>query len=843
VTAHVRPRHLTIHLLERALFPLPRLIVYPAVQPTTYTRSFAPSWPSAALALLALSFLARALPAATPAAPNKPVVLSPFEVRNTQDYGYRIGAAITGTGTDGLIKETPLNISIVSQELIADQVGNQLVDVLRSASATSAQVKDEFMILIRGYMGPQFVNGLPAGQGLALYDVDRIEVVKGPNAVFAGISNPGGTVNLIKVKPSFIPRHSLDLSVGSYEHQRLVLRSSAPLFTDKLAYSLVYGHTDEKSSIDNMFTRDQYYSGGLTWRPLPRLTFHARYGYLDREAGRRPHTVVSHPLYQQRDREAIEQFDRLGLPRPATYPQLENGAVRTPAGVPIVTGRTAPEGVDAFIARTLGPNVPPYPGVYSRDFFPNDAFNYNGDDGRDSYQNKNTAAEAEWIASPTFAVHALFQQVDSHRMRREFNGLRPVAGQRLRSTISDFKPGGITFSAKLEGVYKLYLSSAGNHDFLGGFQHDGAKDVISPVTVATSRVITYNPRTDPKPQLLALLRDQYGASYHEPGVVRKGGGHSNAFYGILQSSFFSDRLRTLVGGRSIANHRPTDDNRDGRDEDFTIRKLLPHYAALFRLTPELSIYGSQSRSFLPQRQQTADLDAIRATQGDPTSPTYRPPASVPVKFLSADLLGRGWETGAKLDLGDGKLVGTASYFSNEEANRLDVDTANQVLYQLPGATVRTAAGKTRTQGVESEWVWTPLPHYQALLGASYFFKKNEVSNPSDAREVGSHLESVPRFTFTFWNKYTFSSGALRGLYVGGGANVMGETYMHPSWTVPIKSDAVTLFDAMVGYTTKLQNTPVNLRLNARNLADKHYLNGTFQYGEPRTIIFTVGLQF
>jgi outer membrane receptor protein involved in Fe transport len=774
---------------------------------------------------------------------KKPVVLSPFEVRNTQNYGYRIGAAITGTGTDGLISETPLNISIVSQELIADQVGNQLIDVLRSASSVAVQVKDEFMILIRGYTGPVFVNGLPAGQGLALYDVDRIEVVKGPNAVFAGISNPGGTVNLIKVKPSFVPRHTLDLSVGSFDHRRVVLRSGAPLVGDKLAYSLVYGHTDEKSSIDQMFTRDQFYSGGLTWRPLPPLTVHARYGFLDRQAGRRPHTVVSHPLYQERDREAIERFDRLGLPRPANYPQLENGAVRTAAGVPIVTGRTAPEGVDAFIARTLGPNVPAYPGVYSRDFFPNDAFNYNGDDGRDSYQNRNTAFEAEWVASPTFAVHGLFQQIDSHRLRREFNGLRPVAGQRLRSTISDFKPGGVTFSAKLEGVYKLYLGRAGNHDLLAGFQHDGAKDVISPVTIATSRVITYNPRTDPKPALLQLLRDQYGANYEEPGVVRKGGGHSNSLYGILQSSFFGDRLRTLVGARSITNHRPTDDNRDGRDEDFSIRKLLPHFGALFRVRPELSLYGSYSRSFLPQRQQTADLAAIRATQGDPTSPTYRPPATIPVQFISADLLGRGWETGAKLDIGDSRVVATVSYFNNEEANRLDVDTANQVLYQLPGATVRTAAGRTRTKGIETEWVWTPRSHYQALLAASYFFQKNEVSNPSDVREVGSHLESVPRFTVTFWNKYTIATGALRGVYVGGGATVLGETYMHPSWTVPIKSDAVALFDAMIGYTTKFQNLPINLRLNARNLADKHYLNGTFQYGEPRTFTATMSLQF
>jgi outer membrane receptor protein involved in Fe transport len=799
------------------------------------------------LALLARVPLAAQAVAPVPTAaadPSRtdPVLLSPFEVTSPQDYGYRAGMAVTGTGTAGLIKDTPLNISIVSRELIDDQAGNQLIDVLRSASSVALQVKDESMILVRGYTGPQFVNGLPAGSGLTLYDVDRVEVVKGPNAVFAGISNPGGTVNLIKFKPSFTPRYSVDASFGSFDHKRAVFRASGPLVKERLAYSLVYGRTDEQSEIDAMFTDETFYSGGLTWKPLRNLAFTARYAELDREAGRRPHTVVSHPLFQQRDREAIEQFDRLGIARPASFPQLENGAVRNPAGQPIQTGRAAPEGVDAFIARTLGANVPPYPIVASREFFPNDAFNYNAD-GLDSYQNKMTTLEGEWIASPALAVRGIFQQVDSHRMRREFNGLRPVAGQRLRSSISDFKPGGVTFSARLEGVYKFDLRRFGKHDLLGGVQHDGGKDVISPITVATSRVVTFNPRTDAPLQLLPLLRDQYGAGYVEPGVLRKGGAHTNAVYGVLQSSFFSDRLRTLVGGRGVENHRPIDDNRDGRDENFATKKFLPHFGALVRVTPALSLYGSVSRTFVPQRQSTADLAAIRATQGDPTSPTYRPPATIPVRFLTADQAGRGWETGTKVDLREGQLLGTLTYFSTQDAGRIDVDTPNQVLYQLPGATVRVAAGKTATKGLETEWVWTPSRNYQALVSASYFFEKNELSNPSEAREVGSHLESVPRYTANFWNKYTFTTGALRGWYVGGGATAIGETYEHPSWTVPIVSDEVVLFDAIVGYTTKVGRYRIDTRLNARNLADKHYLNGTFQYGEPRTFLASFGVKF
>ena len=98
---------------------------------------------------------------------------------------------------------------------------------------------------------------------------------------------------------------------------------------------------------------------------------------------------------------------------------------------------------------------------------------------------------------------------------------------------------------------------------------------------------------------------------------------------------------------------------------------------------------------------------------------------------------------------------------------------------------------------------------------------------------------MPRYTINVWNKFSFRNG----VYVAGGANGLGETYEHPSWTVPIKSEPVILFDAVLGCVTRLHRLPVDLRVNARNLANTRYLNGTFQYGEPRTLLGTVTLRF
>jgi hypothetical protein len=53
----------------------------------------------------------------------------------------------------------------------------------------------------------------------------------------------------------------------------------------------------------------------------------------------------------------------------------------------------------------------------------------------------------------------------------------------------------------------------------------------------------------------------------------------------------------------------------------------------------------------------------------------------------------------------------------------------------------------------------PAAQLPVLLSGSYFTKKNEVTNPAEPREIGSHLESVPRYTVSLWNKYTFTTGA------------------------------------------------------------------------------------
>ena len=71
--------------------------------------------------------------------------------------------------------------------------------------------------------------------------------MKGPNSVFAGLSNAGGTVNVIRMKPAFRAAGSLEVSGGDHENRRITFRQTGPLLADRLAYLLVYGHTSKRA--------------------------------------------------------------------------------------------------------------------------------------------------------------------------------------------------------------------------------------------------------------------------------------------------------------------------------------------------------------------------------------------------------------------------------------------------------------------------------------------------------------------------------------------------------------------------------------------------------------------
>lgn len=74
----------------------------------------------------------------------------------------------------------------------------------------------------------------PAAALSSLYDVERIEVARGPQGTLYGRNATGGAINVISRKPTDTPEGYLDLSYGNYNAVTVEGAVSAPIVEDKL---------------------------------------------------------------------------------------------------------------------------------------------------------------------------------------------------------------------------------------------------------------------------------------------------------------------------------------------------------------------------------------------------------------------------------------------------------------------------------------------------------------------------------------------------------------------------------------------------------------------------------
>jgi len=140
------------------------------------------------------------------------------------------------------LKELPQSVSVLSSEMLEDAGITRLDAALDLASGVNRQnnfggIWDAFAI--RGFSGDEnlpssvLVNGFNAGRGFGgprdASNVERIEVLKGPNSALFGRGEPGGTVNVITKKPQFDTEGSFGFSVGSYNTVRFEGDYTAPI--------------------------------------------------------------------------------------------------------------------------------------------------------------------------------------------------------------------------------------------------------------------------------------------------------------------------------------------------------------------------------------------------------------------------------------------------------------------------------------------------------------------------------------------------------------------------------------------------------------------------------------
>ena len=198
--------------------------------------------------------------------------------------GYVAGRSMVGTKTNTPINETPQSITVVGSEQIRDQKPVKFDEILRYAAGVSpgtfgADTRNDWF-LIRGFKSDDnsmFLDGLQlfytayASWKLQPFDLERVEVLRGPSAVLYGGSSPSGLVNAVSKMPPSEPIHTIETGVNNFGNAYLGFDFGGPVAasseTGKLFYRLVGQVQNGGTQVD--FTPDNNYfiAPSVTWKP------------------------------------------------------------------------------------------------------------------------------------------------------------------------------------------------------------------------------------------------------------------------------------------------------------------------------------------------------------------------------------------------------------------------------------------------------------------------------------------------------------------------------------------------------------------------------------------------
>lgn len=253
----------------------------------------APLW----LALAPLTASAQPQPA-PPIPPEDVTVLAEFRITAERDNGYLANNAISGTKTNTPLRDLPMSISVLTEEMLNDIAVLQPSEALNysaSVSMPSAQTQVQNQGSEFGFGGQVNVRG--SGTFFAMRDgfrvygqpagafTERIEVVKGPASVLYGITKPGGIVNYITKRPDF-GRNQARASVtfGSYSSTsgRLDVNHGR-LLDNKLSIRVLGSYTDLGSWFTVGRSYERAVAGMVSVRPFGGTEITLRHEHFEQE--------------------------------------------------------------------------------------------------------------------------------------------------------------------------------------------------------------------------------------------------------------------------------------------------------------------------------------------------------------------------------------------------------------------------------------------------------------------------------------------------------------------------------------------------------------------------------
>ena len=385
------------------------------------------------------------------------------------------------------------------------------------------------------------------------------------------------------------------------------------------------------------------------------------------------------------------------------------------------------------------------------------------------------------------------------------NEFDPESG-RLTRFFSDRE----TFSDNLSWQTDLiseFKTGSVEHQLLAGFE-------LAQINFGTDNADLFDPEN--RPFAINVFDPQYGAPIPSPDsrndlFDRDRTANILGFY-LQDQVTLLPNLKLLAGGRYdfVTDENELDSVFDGEpfieESEFDSEAFSPRVGLVYQPIEPISLYGSFSRSFIPNGDITSDGETIEPERGTQ------------------------YEVGVKGVFGDFSTTLAAYEITKTNITRTDPDNPN---FSIP-------IGEVKSRGIELDVAGEPVSGWNII--ASLFFNDTFISEGDENNPEDDILINAPGSGASLWTTYEIQRGSLQGLGFGAGLFYVGDR------EAEIPNDFVLPSYVRVDVSLFYDRDNWRAQLNFKNLFDKEYFessqNASLIYpGVPFTVLGTVSVEF
>jgi catecholate siderophore receptor len=765
---------------------------------------------SAALAAMLLPVAAHAVAAddAQAQSPATPQTLSEVKVQGAAEETFKADKAVSAKYTEKLV-DTAQTITVIKKELIEQQGAVSLTEALRNTPGVGAFFLGENgntntgdAIYMRGFdtSGSIYVDGVRDVGSITrdIFNIEQIDVLKGPAGTDNGRSAPTGSINLVSKRPQLEDAYLGSLTFGSGKQQRATADLNKVFDAESgTAFRLNALVQDSENPARDMVKNKR-------WAVAPSVAF-----------GLNTDTrFYLNFLHVKQDNIPDGGVLTIGLPG-YTPPYLAPGT--TPASI-----------AAAALSRvTLAPLVNA-PRVDPKNFY-----------GSVLDHDNVTADQFTARVEHDFANGVKLQNTTRYGKNEQdylLTAFMATAGNlivtgdpstwtmaRTNMTYKDQTNKVLTNQTTATAEFG---TGAVKHTLVAGLELINEKQTNYTIATTPGTGLTRTSIYNPNPHTPQT------ATFARTGAQAVGATDTQAVY-LFDTAKFGDWI--FNGGLRLDHYSTTYDSVaiQGTATPQTIpvgtrvatnlkvgdTLVNGKLSALYKLTPESSIYALAASSKAPPGGTSFSLSAAANSAANIN---YDPQETT------------NYEVGGKWDLLQQKLSLSAALYRTTVKNEVEQDGTSGTYFQT---------GEKRNQGVELGVTGEITRGW--LVSAGYTRMSAKVTDGRAVTADGEvYLAYTPKQSFTSWTSYTLPFG----LTVGGGVRFNDKLRRGTDGAVgtPAQIDSYWVADAMASYPI---NKHIDLRLNVYNIADKEYVaainKSGYRYtpGQPLSGSLTANIKF